>query len=188
MLWESPSLSPFSLSSLLFLCSWAVLLFHFACNSYHLHLNSCYRIECHRYLLIYTPLFPTRFSVRSTLSMQWIKKWSKWWKLSEGIKVNLEKLFCSRSLDLLSSFLEKANWISKSLDLMNGNIHTPFSFDLKSLGPTGIRTQVARFKVWSDNHYTMEPFFVCSSWIIVFIAHICGATFLLFSAFLLLND
>ena len=24
-------------------------------------------------------------------------------------------------------------------------------------GPTGIRTQVARFKVWSANHYTMEP-------------------------------
>jgi hypothetical protein len=27
----------------------------------------------------------------------------------------------------------------------------------KKKGPTGIRTQVARFKVWSANHYTMEP-------------------------------
>jgi hypothetical protein len=25
-------------------------------------------------------------------------------------------------------------------------------------GPAGIRTQVARFKVWSANHYTTEPF------------------------------
>jgi hypothetical protein len=24
-------------------------------------------------------------------------------------------------------------------------------------GPAGIRTQVARFKVWSANHYTTEP-------------------------------
>jgi hypothetical protein len=32
-----------------------------------------------------------------------------------------------------------------------------------NVGPTGIRTQVARFKVWSDNHYIMEPFDVGES-------------------------
>ena len=33
-------------------------------------------------------------------------------------------------------------------------------YKLKKKGPTGIRTRVARFKVWSANHYTMEPFMI----------------------------
>jgi hypothetical protein len=47
------------------------------------------------------------------------------------------------------------------------------------LGPTGIRTQVARFKVWSDNHYTMEPFDVCEFLMILFIffKRLDGSTF-----------
>ena len=31
----------------------------------------------------------------------------------------------------------------------------------KKVGLAGIRTQVARFKVWSANHYTTKPFDVC---------------------------
>jgi hypothetical protein len=44
---------------------------------------------------------------------------------------------------------------SKRLDLLSGISQILL---LQKIGPTGTRTQVARFKVWSDNHYTMEPF------------------------------
>jgi hypothetical protein len=49
--------------------------------------------------------------------------------------------------------------VSKSLDTLTCSSPIVCFFSKKiNVGPTGIRTQVARFKVWSDNHYTMEPF------------------------------
>lgn len=39
-------------------------------------------------------------------------------------------------------------------------------------GSTGIWTQVARFKVWSANHYTMEPDVVCGPLQMIFLSYI----------------
>ena len=40
----------------------------------------------------------------------------------------------------------------------------------KKVGLAGIRTQVARFKVWSANHYTTKPFDVCGPFMALFLS------------------
>ena len=40
----------------------------------------------------------------------------------------------------------------------------------KKVGLAGIRTQVARFKVWSANHYTTKPFDVCALLMALFLS------------------
>ena len=40
----------------------------------------------------------------------------------------------------------------------------------KKLGLAGIRTQVARFKVWSANHYTTKPDDVCGPFVALFLS------------------
>lgn len=90
-------------------------------------------------------------------------KWSRSWdKFSQTVpKVNLEKLIvCLKKVCIFwAPFYEKLIGFPKVWIFWMA--YHKFSF-VKRVGPTGIRTQVARFKVWSDNHYTMEPFYVFS--------------------------
>ena len=91
-------------------------------------------------------------------------RWSRSWdKLSlTAPKVNLEKLIvCLKKVCIFwAPFYEKLIGFPKVWIFWMA--YHKFPFDVKRVGPTGIRTQVARFKVWSDNHYTMEPFYVSS--------------------------
>ena len=50
--------------------------------------------------------------------------------------------------------------------LYHGNTKMP----AKKVGLAGIRTQVARFKVWSANHYTTKPFVECDSLMVIFLS------------------
>ena len=50
--------------------------------------------------------------------------------------------------------------------LYHGNTKMP----AKKVGLAGIRTQVARFKVWSANHYTTKPFVECGTLIVIFLS------------------
>ena len=57
----------------------------------------------------------------------------------------------------------------------------------KKVGLAGIWTQVARFKVWSANHYTTKPFVECDPPIFIFVSFGLQTKYCLFRRCFMLN-